>query len=336
MPNGGGPSICQCIVLTLVRYGSCMSNLSGYPLLRVMSLLLAGFLSVHDLKAESMTERNDRSESVVDSLLTSIGLKKGDGLTTRPHDLFGQDPQMLTLAEAIQRGDTGGVRRAIERGAPVNGRGRGGLTPLLYAMSQQKTEVVAALMALGADPLADAPGLMESPLGTAAASSNPALLRALLDAGCDPSTVTERALPLLILAIKAGRPDNVRLLVDGGADLNASDAAGNSPLVIAHTNMEYDLLQLLIERGADPAQSRKNIAALLSDKLSRVKAGSESEARIRALISLLHSRGFTAETPVVWNRPEWYLWRAEMRLLNGEKWTFPGWVRGKPHVPPKP
>jgi ankyrin repeat protein len=256
-----------------------------------------------------------------------------EGAGIRPHDLFAQDAGLLALAQAIERDDVAGIQQVIDRGASVNGRGRGGITPLLYAMSRQKIAAMKALVAAGADPLTDAPGLIESPLGTAAASSNPALLRAMIDAGCDPSTVTERAAPLLILAIRAGRLDNVRLLVEAGVDIDTSDVAGNSALVVAFNNLEYDLMYWMLERGADPRRSRKNIAALLTDKLGRVKPGSESEARIHSLIDLLQARGFTAATPVHWERPDWVLWRAEMRKQYGDKWSFPGWVRGKPHVP---
>lgn len=310
-----------------------MSNMHRFILQRALPALLVCVTCAQDVRSEAMAEPADRSLGVVDSLLVALGLKKGELTGTRPHDLFAQDAGLLALAQAIERDDAVGIRQAIDRGASVNGRGRGGITPLLYAMSQQKIAAMKALVAAGADPLADAPGLMESPLGTAAASSNPALLRALLDAGCDPATVSERAAPLLILAIDAGRLDNVRLLIEAGADIDTSDAAGNSALVEAFLNMEYDLLYWLLERGADPRRSRWNVAAMLTDKLGRVKPGSESEMRIRSLIDLLQARGFTAATPVHWDAPDWVLWEDEMVKRHGDKWSFPGWVRGKPHVP---
>ena len=310
-----------------------MSNMHRFILQRALPALLVCVTCAQDVRSEAMAEPADRSLGVVDSLLVALGLKKGERTGTRPHDLFAQDAGLLALAQAIERDDAVGIRQAIDRGASVNGRGRGGITPLLYAMSQQKIAAMKALVAAGADPLADAPGLMESPLGTAAASSNPALLRALLDAGCDPATVSERAAPLLILSIDAGRPDNVRLLIEAGADIDTSDVAGNSALVEAFFNMEYDLMYWLLERGADPRRSKRNVAAMLTDELGRVKPGSESEMRIRSLIDLLQARGFTAATPVHWERPDWVLWEDEMVKRHGDKWSFPGWVRGKPHVP---
>jgi len=54
-------------------------------------------------------------------------------------------------------GDNAGVRVMLEQGAPVNYRGRGGLTPLHMAVSVSDLELVRILLAHGADKMMEVP-----------------------------------------------------------------------------------------------------------------------------------------------------------------------------------
>jgi len=61
------------------------------------------------------------------------------------------------MVEIVGGGDNAGVRVLLEQGAPVNYRGRGGLTPLHMAVSVSDLELVRILLAHGADKMMEVP-----------------------------------------------------------------------------------------------------------------------------------------------------------------------------------
>ncbi len=293
-----------------------------------MLAMMANILVSACSGGQEMAKGDDKSLSILGGLLETMGLKNGSGLTDSPHDLFGNDSKLVALAKAINAGDIQQLRREVTAGANVNGRGRDGITPLMYATSRRQTDAMHILVSLGANPLARASGLIGSPLATAASSKYPELLRALLDAGCDPSTVTGEGHPLIFDAILPGRLENVKLLIERGADINAVNSVGDTPLTESFLTSQYDILEYLIIKGANPKIGSDNVATALAEKKWRL--GSEADLKAKQLLGLLADRGITRETPVSWDEPEWSKWRDAMREKHGDKWSFPGWVKGRP------
>jgi ankyrin repeat protein len=120
------------------------------------------------------------------------------------------------------------VKLLLDRGADPNTQQFRGQTALMWAAAEGHADVVALLLARGADPA----------LSTAA------------------STKQERRPPggmtALLFAARQGHLDTARALLEGGADLNQAGADNTTPLLIAVVNGHYDLASLLVERGANP------------------------------------------------------------------------------------
>ena len=129
----------------------------------------------------------------------------------RPHD-----PGAVRMMEALRLGHTAAVRKMLSsRSKSVNGRGRGGATPLLYA-------------ALYADA---------------------AMVKALLQAGADPNLSNDGKATPLMWAIDDA--EKTKLLLDAGAEIDARSTDGRTALMIAGARVgAADVVKLLLERGA--------------------------------------------------------------------------------------
>jgi ankyrin repeat protein len=88
-------------------------------------------------------------------------------------------------------------------------------------------------------------------LGVAAAVSNEAVVRRLLQAGADPNAVDSRGYSPAQAAAEAGNAEGLRVLVGGGGDPNRRDAQGRTPLLLALQAHDAAAVQALIAQGAD-------------------------------------------------------------------------------------
>jgi cytohesin len=129
------------------------------------------------------------------------------------------------LRAAADRGESEVVARLLEIGADAHG-----VTPGRWVL---EVGCARLLLAAGAD-VNHAPSRWSSWIwlscnGNNGRKDDPALVRALLDAGAD---VRARAFgkTALHFAAKAGFVETVRLLLDAGADPNARDDDGHTPL----------------------------------------------------------------------------------------------------------
>ena len=90
-----------------------------------------------------------------------------------------------------------------------------------------------------------------TPLHSAVAYGNRALVSFLLDHGADVSCKDELGTTPITSAIDSRKLDIMRLLVEKDADVNVSDCFGITPLAEAVVNKDLELVELLISKKAD-------------------------------------------------------------------------------------
>jgi ankyrin repeat protein len=124
--------------------------------------------------------------------------------------------KMTTEFSAILRqGDVRELRRALDEGAPVNGRDSHGNTPLIQATLY----------------------------------GDPACMRLLLERGAEANVANTAGATALMRA--AGDLEKVKLLVARGADVNARSGLGNTALMLAARNRNgHSTVEFLMAHGA--------------------------------------------------------------------------------------
>lgn len=159
----------------------------------------------------------------------------------------------LDLVKAAERRDFDAVRKlAAANPTDVNATSPDGSTALHWAAHWNDLDAVRALLKAGAAAnVANRYG--SSPLSEAAALGNAAIVKALLDAGADPKTLTtDDGETVLMTAARAGNPEAVKALLDRGADVNAIEKyKGQTALMWAAAEGHAEVAKLLIAAGAD-------------------------------------------------------------------------------------
>lgn len=163
----------------------------------------------------------------------------------------GGQPALL-LAAGFED-EAAGVQLLLRHKGRVDSRGHGGRTALLQACQAGNGEVVAALLAAGADVgVADAQGI--TPLLEASRSGRVELLPLLLAARPDPQAVDAQGRNALALACQAGAPVAlVQALLDYGVDPQTTDRDGRRPLEHALAAGRWPLVALLDPQQPLPA-----------------------------------------------------------------------------------
>jgi len=166
------------------------------------------------------------------------------------------------LMTASRTGSAAAVRLLIGHGAKVNTQEQSrGQTALMWAVAQRHSEVVKALVELGADV-----HIRTTPqprrIHTRTAGFNPS---GVLD-------IVQGGTTALLFAARQGDLIAARHLVAGGADVNDAARIGTSALVIAAHSGHTVLATFLLEEGADPnafgaGYSALHAATLRGDEL---------------------------------------------------------------------
>lgn len=166
------------------------------------------------------------------------------------------EAKVAELAEAARNGDVKRVDLLVSQGTNINGRGKGGLTPLLYSMTGESINGSKRLLERGADPNARE-DTGESALHFAASRSDSTLLKLLLAHDADPNcgiSTDETSQD----ATDAGTPiywarttENARILIKAGAKVNTQDKDGDTPLIRAAQSSCYDVMYVLLEANAN-------------------------------------------------------------------------------------
>ena len=166
------------------------------------------------------------------------------------------------------------VKILIAAGADVNARNTFDATPLVLAA--YSPEKVRLLLAAGADPKAKTKTGRSALIIAAGRAGTIAVVRSLLDAGCDVNEADTFGVSPLQLAAFEGQFETVRLLVSRGADVNAGDERGSTALQGAAGSLNADAVRFLLSKGADV-----NVSNYGSGK---VRHGDVALTRLSALI----------------------------------------------------
>lgn len=159
------------------------------------------------------------------------------------------------LMRAAQEGDVVKVREFLDKGHDVNEQSaKSKATPLIFAASAGRTEVVRLLLKHGANPnlcsWADV-----CPIWWATYSGSYDAVKVLIEGGADVNKnpgVDSLEYPTLQAAVSAGRRDIAKLLLDRGIDIEYTNFfSENSALAVAVRVGRAEIAQMLIERGAD-------------------------------------------------------------------------------------
>jgi cytohesin len=188
----------------------------------------------------------------------------------------GADPNAVNdygsfpLAEAATIGNPAMIRVLLEAGADVGMANADGQTALMRVARTNKLEAAKRLLEAGADVNRAETWRGQTPLMWAAAQSQPAMIRLLLEHGAEPdvrafandwprqvSAESRRmyrptgGLTPLLFAAREGCADCVRALLDGGADPDFANPKNVTALFLAIDNAHMDTAKLLIEAGAN-------------------------------------------------------------------------------------
>lgn len=152
--------------------------------------------------------------------------------------------------DAIRAGDRTAVLKLIKGGQSLNDHNLFlGVTPLMYAIEEGRTDIVKDLLEAGAD--VNAPGKDgKTALMQAILSNQIPILPDLLKAGAKPDSVDDNGSTALMNAVSAGSSEAVRILLEYGADPNRIDHYGISALAIAQSSKESEIVALLQNAGA--------------------------------------------------------------------------------------
>ena len=170
--------------------------------------------------------------------------------TFRLHGMTAQEifanSKAAALANAACKGDASEIAHLVHSGADVNYRGKGGISPLIWAMSCHNYQGMRALLKNGANPnqpMEDDQG----PVWLAAGGGDPKILPILLKYGGNPNDVQHGRSSALENAMMFQRTANMKLLVQHGADVNfvgvqsaGLDAAGHQ---------RFDYVVFLLQHG---------------------------------------------------------------------------------------
>ena len=173
----------------------------------------------------------------------------------------------VRLADAAQQGDTEAIRTLLKQKADVNVAHGDGMTALHWAAFNDDVEAATLLLSAGASPKATTRIGAITPLLMACKNGNPAMVKALLDAGADLRVTTaDGATPLMTAAI-SGNADTVALLLQHGADVNATEAAHQqTALMFAAAENRAAVISALAAHGADLKAATK-VVPLEDEKL---------------------------------------------------------------------
>jgi serine/threonine-protein phosphatase 6 regulatory ankyrin repeat subunit B len=171
------------------------------------------------------------------------------------------------------------------------------LTPLISAARSADADVVRTLLTLGANP--NHKGRSgETALLWAVADSHPDVMRVLLARGAMPNDSAYKGEPLLAIAARGTSSRSIEpiaLLVSKGANVNAQDREGRTALMAATNDLQAERVKFLIRKHAAlNTQDHRGRTALMSATMIGSKATVSALLAARSDVNIHDKEGWTA------------------------------------------
>ena len=174
-----------------------------------------------------------------------------DRLIHKGADIFAETDQGVTpLIFAVSNNHTTVAKRLIEYGSDVNKSTVRQETPLLIAVKNQNAEIAEALIRAGAD-INITDNFNATPLHYASVYGYFQIADMLLYYGASIDKKSIEGSTPLLAAVWAGNADICDLLIQNGANMEARDNEGFTPLLMSSLNGDTLIMQLLIKKGVD-------------------------------------------------------------------------------------
>ena len=254
--------------------------------------------------------------------VAAIGCEKGSIKMKSPNATWHQkfnwvaeeyfdDPQVIALCQAIEANDLEEMDRLITAGADVNARGKGNMTPLLWALPDNHLPRFKKLLEQGADPNV----VVTSDFNTknsgirsgdsvthmACKTHFPKYFEQVFQHGGDPNMWNpgEKETPLYVLIKKGGgtKKEKIQLLIDKGADLNRASALAPTPALQATSwGGQYGIALMLLKAGTDPQSYQtdklvKLIHVVVGEERRLPYMTPQQKSDYKALVTWLESHG---------------------------------------------
>ena len=203
--------------------------------------------------------RNEQELIALDFVDVTSSVEEGKNqlreiLSTKPHDVFLEGAD-LELVSAAGNGDVERVRQLVAQGSDVNVTGKGGITPLLWALKTRNFEGYLVLLEAGANPNHSIEGL--SVIHLAASLDDTRFLEGAIKKGGKFDLQGPSGITPLMVASRTGNLENVRLLVKMNVEVNVGDVLGLTALHYAVILNYQSVIQFLMNNGANPSQPDK-------------------------------------------------------------------------------
>jgi uncharacterized protein len=236
------------------------------------------------------------------------------------------DPQVIALCHAIEAQDLEEIDRLVAAGTDVNAKGKGNMTPLLWAFPDNKPERFKKLLEHGADPNV----LVTQDFNTGPAGIQPGdsvthmaakswfhHFKYVMEHGGDPNLVHPKyhETPLFSVITGSGgqREERIQLLIDKGADLDYVSGTGATPTIQAVSwGGQYRFALMLLEAGANPRihqtnQNSRLIHTVVGDKKRFAIASPEQKRDYAKLVAWLEQHGESVKEAQV-DLARWKSW----------------------------
>lgn len=179
------------------------------------------------------------------------------------------------------------VKRLIEKGANINTQTWDGVTPIMYAIQNENTEIVTYLLKKGADPnqipLNEIP-----PLVAAIKTENMDIAETLIRNGAVVNKGDKNGITPLMYAVAFNNYTLSDMLLYYDAWPNMQDTEGNSALMYAALYAFPDLMELLLQYDANPN---------LADKKKFTPLYAAAQQGNINIVKLLHQHGAKIKSP---------------------------------------
>lgn len=255
------------------------------------------------------------------ALLMITGCGRLVGMRKTYHQRYGWkaedyfiDPRVIALCRAIEANDLAEMERLVQAGADVNARGKGNMTPLLWAFPDNHLPRFKWLLEHGADPNVK----IESEFNTrgfmipgdavthfVCKTAFPGYFDAVFEHGGDPNLRTSRYedVPLTLVITEGGggnREEMIRKLIALGADPNLLSGGRTQAMRAVSWGGQCGLANLLLDLGADHrVYDQKGLRRLIHVVVAEEQAfrgdDPRQKADYQALLQRLTDRGESYE-----------------------------------------